>query len=306
METEERMSAKWILGTLLVVVVAVAILAGGFIAGRLTSPWGYGAPQSVYRSPGAFGGMMDSWGAWPGGMMGGGGRMGRWSGGPGGMMGGWRDGRGGMMGGYGGMMGAYGWGGAAAPDPLTVEQATSAVEDYLQTLGNEDLEIAEVMIFDNHAYVEVEDPALGIGAIELLVDPLSLAVFPEYGPSMMWNVEYGMMGSRGGMIPQRGMMGGWQGGMMGGYGGSFTPGAFDPDALSITPEEAVEIATNYLAQSLPDLQVDEHAELFPGYYTLHTLEDGEVVGMLSVNGYTGAVWPHTWHGDLVELSEIAE
>ena len=26
---------------------------------------------------------------------------------------------------------------------------------------------------------------------------------------------------------------------------------------------------------------------------------GETVGMLSVNGYSGAVWPHTWHGTLL-------
>jgi hypothetical protein len=31
--------------------------------------------------------------------------------------------------------------------------------------------------------------------------------------------------------------------------------------------------------------------------------DGETVGMLSVNGYTGQVFPHTWHGDFVEMSE---
>ena len=44
---------------------------------------------------------------------------------------------------------------------------------------------------------------------------------------------------------------------------------------------------------------------FPGYYTLHTLQDGDVEGMLSVNAVTGAVWRHTWHGEFREMSEGA-
>jgi hypothetical protein len=208
--------------------------------------------------------------------------IGGWRGGPGGMMGGWR-------GGAGGMMGGYGQGGATA-EVLSVQEATDAAEDYLRSGGYDDLEIAEVMIFDNHAYVEVEDRARGIGAIELLVDPVTKTAFLEYGPSMMWNVEYGMMSGWRGM---GGMMRGW----------AAAPGAFDPESLSLTPEEALQIAEQYLGQAFPDLTADDHAELFPGYYTLHTLEGGEVTGMLSVNGYTGEVWFHTWHGELLQVSE---
>ena len=40
---------------------------------------------------------------------------------------------------------------------------------------------------------------------------------------------------------------------------------------------------------------------FPGYYTLHTLQDGKVAGMMSVNAVTGAVWYHTWHGSFVGM-----
>jgi hypothetical protein len=51
------------------------------------------------------------------------------------------------------------------------------------------------------------------------------------------------------------------------------------------------------------LDADEHAGAFYGYHTLHTVKDGEIVGMLSVNGYTGQVFPHTWHGELLRISE---
>ncbi len=42
---------------------------------------------------------------------------------------------------------------------------------------------------------------------------------------------------------------------------------------------------------------------FYGYYTLHTLRDGEIEGMLSVNGYTGEVWYHAWHGPFIQIQE---
>ena len=38
---------------------------------------------------------------------------------------------------------------------------------------------------------------------------------------------------------------------------------------------------------------------FPGYYTTDFLLDGKPAGMLSVNGYTGQVWYHTWHGQFL-------
>ena len=53
------------------------------------------------------------------------------------------------------------------------------------------------MIFDNNAYARITEKSTGIGAMELLVDPASLVVFPEYGPNMMWNLKYGMMSGAG-------------------------------------------------------------------------------------------------------------
>ena len=100
---------------------------------------------------------------------------------------------------------------------------------------------------------------------------------------MMWNTKYGHMSGSG----WGGMMGG---GMMGGYWNTPT------GEMTITPEQAVEIAQEYLNDYRDGLEADEEADAFYGYYTIHILQDGVVVGMLSVNGYTGSVWPHTWHG----------
>ena len=53
----------------------------------------------------------------------------------------------------------------------------------------------------------------------------------------------------------------------------------------------------------PGITADDHADPFYGYYTIHTLADGEIEGMLSVHGATGRVWYHSWHGDFLRMIE---
>jgi len=207
-------------------------------------------------------------------------------GGPGGpgMMGGWPGGQffgpgGGMMGGMmPGMMGAWGWGLPAAQQPLTLEQARDALQAYLDRLGNPDLALQEVMEFQWNFYAIVKEQSTGRGAIELLVDKRTGAIFPEYGPAMMWNTRYGHMG-------------GW--GMMG-FWGLGAPSV----ERAVTPEQATAIAREWLARYLPGTSVKEPMAFY-GYYTLDTVKDGKVTGMLSVNAYTGQVWYHTWHGEFI-------
>jgi hypothetical protein len=50
-------------------------------------------------------------------------------------------------------------------------------------------------------------------------------------------------------------------------------------------------------------QAEQQPDKFYGYYTLHILKDGQVVGMLSVNGFNSQVFPHTWHGNFIEMSK---
>ncbi|HKJ38354.1 MAG TPA: hypothetical protein VJ972_06235 [Anaerolineales bacterium] len=226
--------------------------------------------------------------------------------GPGGMM---ANGRGnyqtgpGMMG-NGGMMNGYGYNNADLPT-LTIDQTKAAAENYLANLNNSDLEIDEIMIFDNNGYVIVKEASTGIGAFELLVDPVSQTAYPEHGPNMMWNVKYSgqnheyMTGGNG-----YGMMGG---GMMG-YGNTMMQGwdnssPVDITAeMTVTPEQAVEYAQQYLDANIAGATT-EHPMQFYGYYTLDFEKDGKVAGMLSVNGYSGQVFLHTWHGTFIEEAE---
>jgi hypothetical protein len=206
-------------------------------------------------------------------------------------------GPGGMMGNGSNMMNGYN----ANLTPLTVDQAKAAAAKYLANLSNSDLQIAEVMIFDNNAYVVIKETSTGIGAFELLVDPTSQVAYPEHGPNMMWNLKYSgtnhnnMMGGNG-----YGKMG--NGGMMDG-GNNTTPTDVSA-AMIVTPDQAIAHAQQYLDANISGATTATDPIRFYGYYTLDFEKDGKVAGMLSVNGYSGQVFLHTWHRTLIEEAEV--
>ena len=194
-------------------------------------------------------------------------------GGPGGMMG-----SGGMMGG--------GWGNYNPnpnAGPITIDQAADSTRLYLNGYGGR-LVVTEVMDFASSYYAEVEEKDTGIHAMELLIDKYSGRVSPEMGPNTMWNTRYGMM----------------SGGMMGGGYYSGNPSSV---AMPVSPEQAKTLAQQYLDANRSGLTVAE-ADAFYGYYTLHTLKNGQLAGMLSVNGYNGSVWYHNWHGAFIDMKEF--
>jgi len=179
-------------------------------------------------------------------------------------------------------------------EPLSLEDAKGAFDDFLAQLGDEDLVVHEVMVFNQNAYAVIQEESTGMYAMELLVDHATGAVFPEYGPNMMWNLKYGMMGG------QRGSFG----------TGACCQGGYSPNAkfefepMPVTLEEAKTIAQAYLDETLPGAAIAEDGYTFYGYYTFDYEAEGEMAGMLSVNGYNSSVWPHTWHGDFIIEEEF--
>jgi len=211
----------------------------------------------------------------------------------------------GTMGGNGGMMNGYN---SSNLTPLTIDQAKAAAEKYIQSINISGLETGEVMVFDNNAYVIVQETETGLGAFELLVDPVSQVAYPEHGPNMMWNLKYSglnhqfMMGDSGRMM---GMMGGNSGmmNMMGGFNWNSTTLADVSAEMTITPEQAIEYAQKYLDENISGASAATHVAQFYGYYTIDFEKDGKIHGMLSVNGYSGQVFVHTWHGTFIEEAE---
>lgn len=274
-----------------VIIVAAGLFIGGTVAAGSGLFWNRAVmPGSAWNDNFAYG---------PGMMNGG---RGDNRGGPGMMFGRGYDRVGpGMMGGRGnrqfgvgpGMMGNYGWGAQAnaTVTPLTVEQARQAADKYVQSLNLQGLQTGEVMIFDKNAYVEVQETATGVGAFELLVDPVSQSAYPEPGANMMWNLKYGALNHTQ-MMGGRGMMGLWN-------PQNATPADVSAD-MPVTAEQALKEAQAYLNQYQSGATAATDALKFYGYYTIDFSKDGKIVGMLSINGYNGQVLPHVWHGSFVE------
>lgn len=166
-------------------------------------------------------------------------------------------------------------------DPITIAQAQEAVENYIASLGYNNLAVDEVMEFARNFYAIIKETDTGIGAMELLVDKYSGVVGPEYGPNMMWNAKYGMHPA--------------------GALSCCSAGSPATSTMTVSPEEALSIAQRWLDTYRPGTAVESHADPFYGYYTIHTLKNGSITGMLSVHGSTGQVWYHNWHGDFVQM-----
>jgi len=168
----------------------------------------------------------------------------------------------------GGMMGYY----SGVPTSLSHDNAEAIADQYLASMNNPDLEIDEFEEYSHNFYVSLIERSTGRGATEIIIDRYSGSFQPE-PQSMMWNSKYGMMGQS------------------------------QTAEMVVTSEQALEIAQGFLNIVYPGTEADEIVSYY-GYYTIMTALQGEHYGMLSVNGYSGDVWYHTWHG--MFISEVEE
>jgi hypothetical protein len=189
--------------------------------------------------------------------------------------------------GAGGCHGGARWNGYAAPayttnEPaVTIDDAVAIAQNYVASLNNPDLAVREIEEYSQNFYVQIYEKSTGIGAFEMLIDKYTGSIYPEQGPNMMWNTKYGM-----------------HSGMMGWFTGNPTT------PMTVTAEQAETFAQQYLDAYIPGTTAEE-AEPFYGYYHVMVLSAGEGYGMLSVNGYTGQVWYHNWHGAFIQELEIS-
>ena len=160
-------------------------------------------------------------------------------------------------------------------DRISLDEALQKAETYTASAGD-NFAVAEIMEFSRNFYVVVIEKDGGRAAFELLVDPFSGNVFPEYGPNMMWNVKYGHMGN----------------------------GSSPENSLSL--EEARRKAQEALDRQIAGAEIEGDGFSFYGYYTFDYAVEGQIAGMLSVNGFTGQVWLHTWHGEFISEKELLE
>ena len=184
----------------------------------------------------------------------------------------------------------------AQSQTITMDNAVQLFKDYLTRLGNPNLALHEVEEYQNNFYAAYYEKNTGIFAFQMLIwkpgsiwtggmmgnGVMSGVVMPEPGPNMMWNTKYGVMG-----------------GMMAIYRQTAASN------MTVTPEQAKTIAQQYLDSSLSGTLAGD-VDMFYGYYNVDVLKGGNTFGMLSVNGYNGQVWYHSWHGTYIQTVTISE
>jgi hypothetical protein len=187
-------------------------------------------------------------------------------------------------------------GGYAQTQTITIDTAVQLFKSYLTPLRNPDLALHEVEEYQNNFYATYYEKSTGIFAFQMLIwkpgspwtggmmgnGMMSGVVMPETGPNMMWNTKYGVMG-----------------GMMGVYRQTPTSN------MTVTSEQAKAIAQQYLDSSFIGTSAGD-VDTFYGYYNVDVLKGGNTFGMLSVNGYTGQVWYHSWHGTYIQTVTISD
>ncbi len=167
----------------------------------------------------------------------------------------------------------------ATTPPEAARAATAFLDETFwagQGLTND-----QVLSFSNHFAVVVTESDTGYGAMVLLVDRVTGVVSPEPGSNMMWNGRYDTRG--GGM-----------------HGGSGTA----PDAMPITSTDARGVGAQFAERFAPEAQI---ANVIPfyGHYVV-ALTQGDRRLMLSVDGHTGQVWYHSWHGSFEGVQTLGE
>lgn len=187
----------------------------------------------------------------------------------------------------GGMMGSFGAPAVQGGAAISIDQAQRAVQAVLDGPGNGDLVIDELIEFQDNFYASIREKSTGTGAFELLVNRSTGVVMPEPGPNMMWNTRYGMMTGHPAGMTGAGMMG---------IGVATGP-------MTVTGDQAAQAAQGWLDQNQPGSTAST-PDRFYGYYTVDLKKDGAITGMLSVNGSTGQLWYHTWHGHFIQERDL--
>jgi hypothetical protein len=178
----------------------------------------------------------------------------------------------------GGMMGrAFGGGNGN----IGMDRAVSIAQDAAASYSGGSLAADEVIEFTDNYYASIREKSTGIGAFEILIDRATGKVIREPGPDMIWNAKYSPM----------------RGGMMGDFG------ATSSRPMTVTTQQAQDAAQRWLDANRAGANA-KAPDSFYGFYTVDFEKTEQLVGMVSVNGYTGQVWYHSWHGTFIQLTDL--
>ncbi len=169
---------------------------------------------------------------------------------------------------------------------LTMDQVEERVKDYLRDLDDSNIQVEEIIEFANRFYVRFSEKDTGINAFAALVNPYTGRMYAWHHADKFWNTKY-----RGESYRL--------------FTGDVEPRDWPSGPMTITEGQALINAEEVLLESgaIEDAEVGS-AQLFYGYYTIPILRQGDVVGLVNINGYTGAVCYESCHGSVLDSVEL--
>ncbi|TDX35502.1 hypothetical protein C7954_1589 [Halanaerobium congolense] len=157
------------------------------------------------------------------------------------------------------------------------EELIELSQELLKERYGDQFQIVDMIAYSNSPYyLVVREENKKEAAFALMFDPVRRVVYPEYGPNMMWNRNYGMA-----------FMMGWND---------------RTNRSQIDREQALENARDFASSN--GLRVKDNGYQFSGYYSFYVENNNQPVGLVSVNAYSGEVWAHNWNGNLIEIIEV--
>ncbi len=169
-----------------------------------------------------------------------------------------------------GMIDYYPIGTPSTEERLSTEHVEKKLHEYLSLFFDDSFYVEEIMEFNRNYYAQIGRDGDENLAFELIIDPYKGQITPEPGPNMRWNRSFGHMRWRFWNINRK---------------------------MTVSETEAIDAAQRYLKRIQAGVTTDGHADRFNGYYTIHTINEQGIAGMLSVHGNSSKVWYHDWNGD---------
>ncbi len=169
---------------------------------------------------------------------------------------------------------------------LTMDQVEERVKDYLRDLNDSNIQVEEIIEFANRFYVRFSEKDTGINAFAALINPFTGRMYAWHHADKFWNTKY--------------------------KGESYRLSTGEPQPIdwpsgpmTITEGQALSNAAEAILgpRGIADADVGS-AQPFYGYYTIPILRQGNVIGLVNVNGYTGTVCYESCHGSVLDSVEL--
>lgn len=167
---------------------------------------------------------------------------------------------------------------------LTMDEAEDRVRQYLRNLNDPNLEVKEIIEFTNKFYVIFSEKDTGINAFVGMIDTYTGRMYAGHHPDRWWNTKY--------LGPSYKLA-----------RGATTPLDWPSGPMTITEEQVWNVAQSSIDENMPGREAGV-VETFYGYYTIPILWEEEVVGLVTINGYTGGICYEACHGLLIDRVEF--